>query len=150
MRKEDLFKKNHILGIEFDRYLLEYPEVLEQIPEDAGIYFLPEEDPELSQENFRTAQTQKAKGKKILLVRIGKLSPHRSRLQDVRLESIPFSTQIFIYSERLKYVDISQTVIANEVKQSHKVLIIKRLPRSPAKAGSLAMTKRDYDTASLG
>ena len=23
MRKEDLFKKNHILGIEFDRYVLE-------------------------------------------------------------------------------------------------------------------------------
>jgi hypothetical protein len=90
MRKEDLFKKNHILGKEFDRYLLEHPEVLEQIPEDAGIYFLPEEDPELSQENFRIAQTQKAKGKKILLVRIGKLSPPRSPLQDVRLESISF------------------------------------------------------------
>jgi len=24
MRKEDLFKKNHILGVEFDRYLLEH------------------------------------------------------------------------------------------------------------------------------
>ena len=90
MRKEDLFKKNHVLGVEFDRYLLEHPEFLEQIPENAEVYFLPEEDPELSQENLRIAETQKAKGGKIILVKIGKLSPQRSRLQDVRLESIRF------------------------------------------------------------
>jgi len=90
MRKEDLFKKNHILGIEFDRYLLEHPEVLEQIPENAEVYFLPEEDPELSQENLRIAEAKKAEGRKILLVRIGKVSPPRSRLQDVRLESTIF------------------------------------------------------------
>ncbi len=90
MRKEDLFKKNHILGVEFDRYLLEHPEVLEQIPENAEVYFLPEEDPELSQENLKMAETQKTKGRKIVLVKIGKLSPPRSRLQDVRLESLSF------------------------------------------------------------
>ena len=88
MRKEDLFKKNHFLGVEFDRYLLENPEVLEQIPEDAEVYFLPEEDVELTQENLKIAEKQKAKGGKIVLVKIGKLSPPRSRLQDVRLESI--------------------------------------------------------------
>ncbi len=90
MRKEDLFKKNHILGVEFDRYLLEHPEVLEEIPEDAEVFFLPEEDPELSQENLKIAETQKAKGGRIVLVKIGKLSPPRSRLLDVRLEPIPF------------------------------------------------------------
>ena len=90
MRKEDLFKKNHIIGVEFDRYLLEHPEVLEEIPENAEIYFLPEDDPELSQENLKIAESQKAEGKKVLLVKIGRLSPPRSRLQDVRLESITF------------------------------------------------------------
>jgi hypothetical protein len=89
MRKEDLFKKNHLLGVEFDRYLLEHPEVLEQIPEEAEVYFLPEEDPELSQENLKIAKTQKAGGRKIVLVKIGKLSAPRSRLQDVRFEPIP-------------------------------------------------------------
>ena len=64
MRKEDLFKKNHILGVEFDWYLLENPELLDQIPENAEVYFLPEEDPELSQENLKAAQAQKAKGGK--------------------------------------------------------------------------------------
>jgi len=90
MRREDLFKKNHMLGVEFDRYLLEHPEVLEKIPENAEIFFLPEEDPELSQENLKIAEQKKAEGKKIVLVRIGKLSPPRSRLQDVRLESATF------------------------------------------------------------
>ena len=90
MRKEDLFKKNHILGVEFDRYLLENPEVLDRIPENAEAYFLPEEDEELSQENLKAAQAQKAKGGTVVLVRIGRLSPPRSRLQDVRLESITF------------------------------------------------------------
>jgi hypothetical protein len=90
MRKEDLFKKNHILGVEFDRYLLENPELLDQIPENAEVYFLPEEDPELSQENLKAVQARKAKGGKVVLVRIGKLSPPRSRLQDVRLESATF------------------------------------------------------------
>lgn len=90
MRKEDLFKKNHILGIEFDRYLLEHPEFLEEVPENAEIFFIPEEDPELSQENLRIAEAQKAKGKTVVFVKIGRLSPPRSRLQDVRLESISF------------------------------------------------------------
>jgi len=87
MRKEDLFKKNHLLGVEFDRYLLEHPELLERIPEDAEIFFLPDEDPELSQENLRMAEQRKAEGGKVVFVRIGKLSPPRSRLQDVSLKS---------------------------------------------------------------
>jgi len=87
MRKEDLFKKNHLLGVEFDRYLLEHPDILEQIPENAEIYFLPEDDLELSQENLKVVESQKSKGGKIVLVKIGRISPPRSRLQDVRLES---------------------------------------------------------------
>jgi len=90
MRKEDVFKKNHLLGIEFDRYLLENPEILEQIPENAEIYFLPEDDPDLSQENLRIAEAQKTEGRKVILVKIGRLSPPRSRLQNVRLESMTF------------------------------------------------------------
>jgi hypothetical protein len=90
MRKEDLFRKNHMLGVEFDRYLLEHPQIIEQIPDDAEVYFLPEEDPELLQENLKIAEAQKAQGRRIVFVRIGKLSPPRSRLQNVRLESMPF------------------------------------------------------------
>jgi len=41
-------------------------------------------------ENLKIAEIQKAEGRKVLLVKIGRLSPPRSRLQDVRLESITF------------------------------------------------------------
>ena len=87
MRKEDLFIKNHIWGIEFDRYLLENPEILEQIPDNAEVFFLPEDDPDLSRENQRLAGMHKGDGKPVVLVKIGRLSPLRSRLEDVRLES---------------------------------------------------------------
>lgn len=88
MRKEDLFRKNHLLGVEFDRYLLEHPEVMEQIPEGAEVIFLPEDDPDLLQENLRIAKKKNLESGSVLLVRIGKLSPPRSRLQDVRLEAV--------------------------------------------------------------
>ena len=86
MRKEDLFIKNHVLGIEFDRYLLENPEILEQIPDNGEVFFLPEDDPDLSRENRQLAETHNAEGKPVVLVKIGRLSPLRSRLEDVRLE----------------------------------------------------------------
>jgi hypothetical protein len=88
MRKEDLFRKNHLLGIEFDRYLLEHPEVMEQIPDGAEVYFLPEDDPDLFRENLKIAQAKKMESGTVLLVKIGKLSPPRSRLQDVSLEAL--------------------------------------------------------------
>jgi len=88
MRKEDLFRKNHVLGVEFDRYLLEHPELMEQIPDGAEIFFLPEDDPDLLQENLKIAKDKKLQSSAVLFVRIGKLSPQRSRLQDVRLEAV--------------------------------------------------------------
>lgn len=88
MRKEDLFRKNHLLGVEFDRYLLEHPELMEQIPDGAEVFFLPEDDPDLLQENLKIAKDRKLESGAVLLVRIGKLSPPRSRLQDVRFEAV--------------------------------------------------------------
>jgi hypothetical protein len=88
MRKEDFFRKNHQLGVEFDRYLLEHPEVMQQIPDGAEVVFLPEDDPDLLQENLRIAKDRQRESGAVVLVRIGKLSPPRSRLQDVRLEAV--------------------------------------------------------------
>jgi hypothetical protein len=89
MRKEDVFRKNHLLGLEFDRYVLEHPELLEEIPDGADVFFLPDDDPELARENLQMAEAQKGYGKDVLLVRIGQLAPPRSRLERVRLETLP-------------------------------------------------------------
>ncbi|MDZ7696773.1 MAG: DUF5647 family protein [Deltaproteobacteria bacterium] len=68
--------------------LLEHPELMEQIPDGAEVFFLPEDDPDLLQENLEIANDRKLESGAVLLVKIGKLSPPRSRLQDVRLEAI--------------------------------------------------------------
>lgn len=87
MRKEDLFKKNHILGIEFDRYVLENPDFLERIPDGAEIVFLPEDDPELCEENIRLGRVHREEGRPIVIIKIERLEPPRSRLVNVRIES---------------------------------------------------------------
>lgn len=87
MRKEDLFKKNHILGIEFDRYVMENPDILEKIPNGAEIVFLPGDDPELCEENIRLANVHREGVSSLLFVKIERLAPPRSRLVNVRVES---------------------------------------------------------------
>ncbi len=88
MRKEDLFRKNHVLGVEFDRYLLEHPELIEQIPEGAEVFFLPEDDPDLFEENLKLAKEKRISSGRVVMVKIGRLTPPRSRLEDVRLEAV--------------------------------------------------------------
>jgi hypothetical protein len=61
---------------------------MEQIPDGAEVYFLPEDDPDLFRENLKIAQAKKMESGTVLLVKIGKLSPPRSRLQDVSLEAL--------------------------------------------------------------
>ena len=87
MRKEDLFKKNHILGIEFDRYVMENPDILEKIPDGSEIVFLPDDDPELCDENTRLAHAHKEGERSLVFVKIEKLASPRSRLVNVRVES---------------------------------------------------------------
>jgi len=44
MSQRDFFSKNLTLSFEFDLYLLDHPEVAEQIPKDALTVLLPEDD----------------------------------------------------------------------------------------------------------
>jgi hypothetical protein len=53
MTKDELFHKNLILGKEFDLYVLEHPEFAEEIPKDALVVLMPDDDPELAEINLR-------------------------------------------------------------------------------------------------
>lgn len=86
MTDQELFIKNLKLSREFDLYLLEHPEVAEQIPEHALIVLLPEEDVELCAKNQELAQTRREPGQPVVYVRVGKLTPPRSRLVNPRVE----------------------------------------------------------------
>jgi hypothetical protein len=86
MTEQELFTKNLKLSTEFDLYLLEHPEVTEQIPENALVVLLPEEDQELCERNLELARTRQEPGQVVVHVRIEKVAPPRSRLVKPRVE----------------------------------------------------------------
>ncbi len=80
MTEKELFEKNLVLTTEFDRYLLEHPDIAEKVPLNAQIVLLPEDDPELCQKNREVATAQRELGQPVVYVRIEKLTPLISRL----------------------------------------------------------------------
>lgn len=86
MTEKELFTKNIKLSTEFDLYLFEHPEVAEQIPENALIVLLPEEDPELCDKNLELAKARREPDQPIVTVRVEKVAPPRSRLVNPRVE----------------------------------------------------------------
>jgi len=52
MTRQEIAEKNLILHQELMRYVFDHPEVLEQIPKNAQIVFLPDNKPELCKENM--------------------------------------------------------------------------------------------------
>ena len=86
MTAQELFTKNLKLFIEFDLYLLEHPEVAEQILENALIVLLPKEDPELCQKNLEVARMRREHGQTVVHVWVEKVAPPRSRLANPKIE----------------------------------------------------------------
>lgn len=56
MKRKDLAYKNLALGVEFDKYLVEHPEILDKIPNKSTVVLLPEYDRELYESNIKLAQ----------------------------------------------------------------------------------------------
>jgi hypothetical protein len=52
MTRKELFRKNQQLSTEFELYILEHPEIEEQIPDNAMIVLVPEYDQELATKNI--------------------------------------------------------------------------------------------------
>ena len=88
MTERELFTKNLKLSTEFDLYLLEHPEAADQIPENALIIFLPEEDVELSEKNLELAQMRREPDQPVVYIKVEKISPPRSRLVNPRIEVV--------------------------------------------------------------
>lgn len=86
MTSQELFTKNLKLSTEFDLYLLEHPEVAEQIPENALLVLLPKEDPELCEKNLELAKARREPGQTVVRVWVEKVAPPRSRIVNPRVE----------------------------------------------------------------
>ena len=86
MTAHDLFTKNVKLSTEFDLYILEHPEVAEQIPDNALIVLLPKEDPEMCEKNLELAKARREPGQAVVHVWVEKIAPPRSRIVNPRVE----------------------------------------------------------------
>ena len=90
MAEKELFTKNMKLSAEFDLYVLEHPEVGEQIPENARIVFLPERDPKLCERNQELAKSRREPGQPVVFVQVEGVSPSRSRFVNPSVEVATF------------------------------------------------------------
>lgn len=79
------------LSFEFERYLLEHPEILARIPDGAQVVLLPQDDPELYRINLEAARKirQENKAGPIAYIEIEALAAPRSRLINPRLTRLP-------------------------------------------------------------
>ena len=80
--------KNTILVKEFDRYILEYPEFAEKIPENALVVMQVEGDEEFNNWARETAMSVADKNTPIVYITITELKPVRSRIEKFRLELV--------------------------------------------------------------
>ena len=84
--KKRFVDKNSILIKEFDRYILEYPEFAEKIPDNALVVMHIEGDEEFNTWARETAQSVADKDAAIVYVTITELKPVRSRIEKLKLE----------------------------------------------------------------
>jgi hypothetical protein len=79
-------QKNAELIKEFNRYVREHPRVAERIPDEAIIILQLEGDEEFNAWTYQLAEKRRAEGSPIVIVKIKKLRPLRSRIEQLELE----------------------------------------------------------------
>ncbi|MBE7468906.1 MAG: hypothetical protein DPW09_42115 [Anaerolineae bacterium] len=89
--RETIAEKNMTLSFEFERYILEHPDLLAQIPPEAEVILLPKDDPELYRINLEAAQKVEysADAPPLVYIEIEALAPARSRLVNPHLTFRP-------------------------------------------------------------
>ena len=70
MNKKSFAYKNILLNTEFNKYLVEHPEVADKIPDNALVVLLPEDDPSLCRKNLALARRHREKNEPMVQVRV--------------------------------------------------------------------------------
>ncbi len=81
-------QKNTELIKEFNRYVREHPKFAEQIPNDAIVILQLEGDEEFNRWAWQLAERRRAEGAPMVMVKIKKLRPLRSRIARLELEQV--------------------------------------------------------------
>jgi hypothetical protein len=76
-------RKNAELLTEFDRYVMEHPQVADAIPNGALVAMEVEDDQDFNQWSHQMVRTQAASGQQIVFIRIKKLRPVQSRIEEL-------------------------------------------------------------------
>ncbi len=80
-------QKNAELVTEFDRYVREHPAFSERIPDNALVTMLVEGDDEFNRWSREGAKQQAEKGQPIVYVKIKRIQPIRSRIQEMEISA---------------------------------------------------------------
>ena len=80
-------QKNAELVTEFDRYVREHPDFTERIPDNALVAMLVERDEEFNRWSQEGAKRQAEKGQPIVYVKIKRIQPIRSRIEEMELSA---------------------------------------------------------------
>jgi hypothetical protein len=84
MTKREMFERNQQLPTEFDLYLLDHPELADDIPDGALIVFVPDFDKELARRNRALARKSRTPAQPVAYVHVNRLAA--SRLQGLTLK----------------------------------------------------------------
>ena len=80
-------QKNAELVTEFDRYVREHPDFAERIPTSALVAMLIEVDQEFNRWSQEGAQRQAEKQQPIVYVKIKRIQPIRSRIEEIEVSA---------------------------------------------------------------
>jgi hypothetical protein len=78
-------RKNTELIKEFNTYVREHPEFTEQIPNNAVVIMQLEGDEEFNQWSFKLAEGHREEDRPVVYVRIKKIKPIRSRIEELEV-----------------------------------------------------------------
>ncbi|MBI5490516.1 MAG: hypothetical protein HY905_24490 [Deltaproteobacteria bacterium] len=70
MTQDEMVQRNLDLHAEWMRYVFENPDVLDRIPPQAVLVFVPEDDVELATENLKTVDSAKRTGQTVVVIRM--------------------------------------------------------------------------------
>lgn len=88
-REMTMIQDNIELSAEFSRYVFEHPEIEEQLPVDAEVVLLPEDNAELNALNRKMGKRMEAQGEHVVYVSIKKLRPRSySRIEGLELSRV--------------------------------------------------------------
>ena len=79
--EKKMIEKNLDLLFEFEKYVLQHPEITEKIPRDAIVFMKLAGNQKFNQWSARWAKRQTKKGQPLISITVKKLSPVHSRIR---------------------------------------------------------------------